>query len=422
MQSDDLTDSKRNFFGLSLSDKLCHRIAVASFFFLLGCGFSCWGSRLSDVKAALGLNDAEFGMVLFSIPVGSFTGMALSAYLVAKMGSKNMLTLAAILYPLSLLSLSLAHKTWILCLGLFIFGICGNLCNISVNTQAVCVEKQYRRSIMATFHGVWSLAGFLGGLASIPIVNLLHATVFEHFLMLYIFSLFVLISMRRYLVEKDPPKPRQSEVITGRKPHRFRLDRYIVILGFIAFCCMATEGTMFDWSVIYFKDVLHAPLELERYGFISFMCCMALGRFVADKFATRFGAENVIKVSGILIASGLSLAVAFPKISTSSIGFALVGFGVSSIVPLCYSLAGKCRTMATGAALTGVSSIGFFGFLMGPPLIGYISEHSNLRWSFTLILFVGFSATFLSPVLKRLNKSDTSELEALESEARGGEN
>ncbi|MBS1485338.1 MAG: MFS transporter, partial [Opitutales bacterium] len=137
----------------------------------------------------------------------------------------------------------------------------------------------------------------------------------------------------------------------------------------------------------------------------------------ADRFATKFGAENVIKVSGILIASGLSLAVVFPKISTSSVGFALVGFGVSSIVPLCYSLAGKCRTMATGAALTGVSSIGFFGFLMGPPLIGYISEHSSLRWSFTLILFVGFSATFLSPILKRLNKTDSSELDAVAGES-----
>lgn len=407
MDSTDSSDKKCSFFGMQLSERLCHRIAVASFFFLLGTGFSCWGSRLPDVKSALHLNDAEFGTVLFSIPVGSFTGMTFSALLISKIGSKNMLTLAAILYPLSLVSLSLVTKTWLLCFALFIFGICGNLCNISVNTQAVCVEKQYRRAIMATFHGVWSLAGFLGGLASIPIINQLGASVFEHFLMMYVFSVFILVSMRRYLVEKDPPKPKQSEVITGHKRHKgLHLDKYIVILGFIAFCCMATEGTMFDWSVIYFQDILHTSKAFERYGFISFMCCMATGRFLADKLATKIGAENVIKISGILIASGLSLAVVFPTFTTSVIGFALVGFGVSSIVPLCYSLAGKCRTMATGAALTGVSSIGFFGFLMGPPMIGYISEHSNLRWSFTLILFVGFSASLLAPILKKLNKSE----------------
>lgn len=396
---------RQNFWGAKISKKLSNRIAASAFFFLFGIGFSCWATRIADIKNTLGLSDAELGGLLFTIPVGQFCAIPFSGYLVSKFGSRNILTFSILYYPLALMSLGLASEVWQLRIGLFFFGIACNLCNISINTQAVGVEKIYKRSIMATFHGVWSLAGFLGGLASTQIVKW-GATPFQHFSMMGILAVLTLFFMRPHLLPSDakslesgaPKSDSEKEPVLQK--FKFIFDKYIVILGFIAFGSMSCEGTMFDWSVIYFQDVVKADASHIRYGFICFMSMMASGRFMADKFVMKFGAIRVVQASGILIASGLFIAVLVPSVIVSALGFALVGLGVSSIVPLCYSLAGKSKNLPTGIALTGVSSIGFLGFLMGPPLIGYVSEAFGLRSAFALILLVGLSVAFLAPRLK----------------------
>ncbi|MFR5871626.1 MAG: hypothetical protein ACLUEV_08545 [Alistipes sp.] len=140
-----------------------------------------------------------------------------------------------------------------------------------------------------------------------------------------------------------------------------RPDRYILLLGLIAFGSMACEGTMFDWSGVYFETVIRPPKELIRLGYIAFMCTMACGRFTADRLVTRFGAIRVIRASGIVIATGLLLSVLFPAPNRHA-GILLVGFRTSSVVPLCYNLAGRSKTMLPGVALATVSTIGFSGF------------------------------------------------------------
>ncbi|MBR6389108.1 MAG: MFS transporter [Opitutales bacterium] len=383
------------------------RIAAAAFFFLFGIGFSCWATRIADIKNALSLSDAQLGSLLFTIPVGQFCAIPFSGFLVNKFGSRNILTFAILYYPLALMSLGLAEAVWQLRIGLFFFGIACNLCNIAINTQAVAVERIYRRSIMATFHGIWSLAGFLGGLASMQIVKW-GASPFQHFCLMGVMALITLVLMRPHLLKNDAPKPEKSaENPAEKKPFyskfSFLFDGYIATLGVIAFCSMSCEGTMFDWSVIYFQDVVKADASRIRLGFICYMSMMATGRFLADRFVVKFGAIRVVQASGVLIAAGLFVAVFKPSICASSIGFALVGLGVSSLVPLCYSLAGKSKRLASGIALTGVSSIGFLGFLMGPPMIGYIADAFGLRVSFTIILFIGFTAAILAPRLKGKN-------------------
>ena len=174
-----------------------------------------------------------------------------------------------------------------------------------------------------------------------------------------------------------------------------------LLLGLIAFGSMACEGTMFDWSGVYFETVIRPPKELIRLGYIAFMCTMACGRFTADRLVTRFGAIRVIRASGIVIATGLLLSVLFPHLTTATLGFLLVGFGTSSVVPLCYSLAGRSKTMLPGVALATVSTIGFFGFLLGPPVIGFIAHALNLRWSFALIALIGLTTTVAAPMLRQ---------------------
>ncbi|MEK7198890.1 MAG: MFS transporter, partial [Bacteroidota bacterium] len=142
--------------------KRAHRWAVAAFFFLAGLSFASWASRIPDIKAALHMSDAVLGGVLFALPAGSILSLLLSGWLITKHGSKKTITVAAICYPIILIFIGNASTIWQLVPFVFLYGLLGNICNISMNTQAVGVENLYGRSIMASFHGIWSLAGFTG--------------------------------------------------------------------------------------------------------------------------------------------------------------------------------------------------------------------------------------------------------------------
>lgn len=367
-----------------------YRVGVSVFFFLQGLTFSTWASRIPDIKNLLRLTDAGLGGVLFALPVGQLTAMGLSGYLVSRFGSKRTLTIAALTYPAGLVLLGTVTTVFQLAMGLFFFGICGNLSNISVNTQGVGVERLYRRSIMASFHGLWSLAGFLGGLiSSVMVADRIPP--FTHFCIIYVIAFVLMILARPYILPRDAS---QGQVRKGKlfvKP-----DNYIIKLGLIAFASMICEGTMFDWSSIYFEKVVEAPVELTRMGYVAFMSTMAGGRFAADWLVTRFGIKRILQTSGITIVSGMSLAVAFPTIIFATVGFLMIGIGVSSVVPLAYSLAGKSKTMLPGLALAAVSSIGFLGFLIGPPIIGFIAQMLSLRWSLILVALLGLGTTLLA--------------------------
>jgi len=153
---------------------------------------------------------------------------------------------------------------------------------------------------------------------------------------------------------------------------------------------------MADWSGVYFKKVVETAAAYTTLGYVAFTGTMATGRFLGDWLVTKFGVKKVLQWSGTLIAAGLLLAVLFPNIITATAGFLFVGFGVSSVVPIAYGLAGRSNTMSPGMALSAVSTIGFLGFLIGPPMIGFIAEASSLRFSFALIALLGLGTTILA--------------------------
>lgn len=371
--------------------KKAHRLAVAAFFFVVGLCFASWASRIPDIKLKLHLSDAGLGGVLFALPVGSMLSMPFSGWLVSKYGSRKMVTIAAICYPCCLVLIGLTEAVWQLVPVVFLFGFLGNLCNISINTQAIGVESLYGRSIMASFHGTWSLAGFTGAAIGTLMVSLGIQPVY-HFALICTGLIVMVISARKFALAKDAAHPNQSFFA---KP-----DGMLLKLGLIAFSCMVCEGTMFDWSGVYFQKVVVAPKTLTILGYAAFMSTMAGGRFIGDKLANHFGKQKILQTSGLVIASGLLLAVVFPYLITATAGFLLVGLGVSSVVPLVYSAAGKSKTLSPGVALTAVSTIGFLGFLLGPPLIGFIAQAFSLRWSFTVIAILGLGTTVLSSLIK----------------------
>ena len=380
-------------FSQSFSTQRYYRFAVSSFFFFMGFAFSSWASRIPDIKNMLHLSEAGLGGVLFALPIGQLCSMMLSGYLVGRFGSKNTLTISALLYLIALMGLGLVSQVWQLTIGLFFFGMSGNLCGISINTQGVGVERLYRRSIMASFHGLWSLAGFTGGLLStLMVAN--NIAPFSHFCIVAGISFLLIITMRNWVLPRDARRDKKKDGPFFVKP-----DKYIITLGMVVFGSMICEGAMFDWSGVYFEKVIHPPKELVRMGYIAFMFTMTGGRFMADWLVTRFGITRILRFSGITITTGLLVSVIFPYLITATLGFLLVGIGTSSVVPLCYSLAGKSKTMHPSLAIATTSSIGFLGFLIGPPIIGFIAQASSLRWSFALISFLGLlTATMASKI------------------------
>jgi len=378
---------------------LTYRLAGISLFFIQGIVFSTWACRIADVKTKLHLTDADVGSVLFALPMGQLLAMGISGYLVTRFTSRTVIRCFSIFYPAFLLLLASAESLRTLFFSLMLFGMAANLNNISINTQAVDVERIYGRAVLGTFHGVWSLAGFVGGIVSAMLVGF-HVGIWAHFTGIVIFAAIAFAITQKFLAPHDFPR----EVLpsdVGKKPRSvWKPTPFILALGVLALGSMSCEGTMFDWSVIYFRDVLKTDPEVSRAGFVSFMCAMASGRFLSDYVTMKIGSLRLLQISGVVVFFGLMTSVIFPIPSVATIGFLLVGFGVSSVVPTCYRLAGLSRRISSGMAIATVATIGFFGFLAGPPFIGYIADLSSLRVSFACMAFMGLVVTFMAPILR----------------------
>ncbi len=373
-----------------------YRIAISCFFFIQGLTFASWASRIPDIKNSLQLSDAELGAILLSLPIGQFFALALSGYLVTRYGSRIVLITTSVLYPATLLLIGLASVPLALIVALLLTGFFGNIYNIAVNTQAVGIEALYGRSIMASFHGLWSLAGFTGGLIGTFMIAQ-ELSPFQHYWIINGITLLLTLVFVGSTLPRDA-KTDQSKPKLFVKP-----DRVILILGILAFSCMICEGTMFDWTGVYFDKIVKTPKELTQLGFVAFMSTMAGGRLIADFLITRLGARRMILISGCMIFTGISILVAFPYVIPSIAGLLIAGFGVSSVVPLAYGLAGQSRTMPAGQALAAVSSLGFLGFLIAPPMIGFISQGYSLRLAFGLIALMGLAVAFLSGKVRQRN-------------------
>jgi MFS family permease len=384
------------FASLPIRAPRAYRIAISVFFFIQGLTFASWASRIPDIKNTLNLTDAALGGILLSLPIGQFFALGVSGYVVTRFGSRMILIVSSLFYPASLLLIGISTTPLILIFALLTFGFFSNVYNIAVNTQAVGIESLYGRSIMASFHGLWSLAGFIGGLIGALMISQ-SLTPFQHYGIVNILTIILILSSWRYMLPRDA-KAEESKNSFFVKP-----DRAIFMLGILAFACMLCEGAMFDWSGVYFDKVVNTSDSLTQLGFIAFMSTMAGGRFIADYLITRFGAKNMIRMSGIMIFIGTTLIISLPQLIPATIGLLIIGFGVSSVVPLAYGLAGQSKTMPAGQALAAVSSLGFLGFLIAPPFIGFISEGYSLRVAFILIALLGLIITLLA---KRVSKQD----------------
>jgi len=372
-------------------------VAVSAFFFLPGLCFASWASRIPDISAKLGMSSGQLGQLLLAIPLGSMLSLPLAGWLTANWGSRRTVLLASVLYACFLPLLGWAGSFWTLAPALALFGFAGNMLNIAVNTQAIGVQQFYGKPVMGSFHGLWSLAGFLGGALGTLLIGL-HFPPLQHFLLVLGMCLAIAGAAHGYTLRQDVGKTDEAGPgFSLRHP-----DPYLLRIGLIAFCGMMSEGAMFDWAGVYFQKVVRPDAALVTAGYVACMSTMALGRFLSDYFTHRFGTMRMLQLSSALIVSGLGLAVGFPSLVPAVAGFLLIGFGIASVVPLSYSSAGRATSVSPGVALALVSTIGFLGFLLGPPLIGFLAQIFSLRTAFGLVALVamgiGILASLPNPV------------------------
>jgi MFS family permease len=363
------------------------RIAAAIFFFISGFGYSTWASRIPTIKHELHLNDAQLGIVLFALPVGLMIMMPVTSWLLTRYSSRAIMFFGSTFLCFVLILIGFANNMWQLIIALFFFGSARNLMTLSINTQGVAVQAVYKKSIMTTFHGIWSLAGFAGAAVGLGMVYLNILPVWHFTLVSALLAFFTFYFIRDTL--HQPP------VQQSRKPVFSLPDKYLLKFSLICFACMACENTMYDWGALYFQKEVHADKTTATAAFVIYLIAMTSARFLGDRVVTRIGNKTVLKFSGLFIFFGLSLAVILPYPVTAILGFILIGIGVSCVVPMIFSLAGKSKNMSSSSALASISTVGYLGFLFVPPFVGFIAQSTNLRWSFGIIAIFGAVIVYL---------------------------
>ncbi|GAB2490022.1 MFS transporter [Algoriphagus taiwanensis] len=384
---------------------LKRRIALGSMFFFIGLCFASWAARIPDIQAKFQLSEGQLGTILLCLPMGSMIGLPIAGWSVHRYGSRIVILIGSFIYALTLPLIGLAPTIWVIVPVLILFGMLGNIMNISLNTQALGLEDQMGKSILASFHGLWSLAGFTGAGIGAAMIFLKFSPA-AHYAVVTLISVVIVLFAQKFVLNDKTDSEDGSGLVLKRP------DDLLLRIGLIAFLGMMTEGCMFDWSGVYFKKIVLAQPEWVALGYVCFMGAMASGRFLTDKATARFGRVPVLRLSGLMIFVGLLLSVAFPMLWVAAVGFLLVGFGVASIIPVSYGIAGRSKLYPPSVALALVSTISFFGFLLGPPLIGFVADLFNLKFSFALIAVNGLGIVLLSSIRKQVFFTDQKPAEA----------
>ncbi|WP_158545412.1 MFS transporter [Bremerella cremea] len=387
------------------------RFAAKTFFLLDGFIFASWVTRIPTIQEQLELDNATLGIALFMLSIGGLIAMPLVGWLVSHLGSRWGVLMSTLMFAVSLPLLALPSEVILLSLALLLFGAGFGAMDVAINTQAVSVERHYRRKIMSSFHAAFSLGGILGallgGLAAAQSISPL-----THFLLVSALAVTLTLILAHFLASDIVEEPTLS--FTDGHGHKNRC----VVLGLAAFCAMLVEGAMADWSAVFLRQVSHAPAFYAAMGFAAFSTMMTIGRLVGDHVTTAIGTTKTVGLGGFLTVVGIALAVLLPHTAIAIIGFSFVGTGISALVPTIFSAAAKLSGIKPAVAIATVSTVGYCGFLVGPPLIGIASEVVTLRWALLIVLFAGLAIIGLARKVetsKRTNQHCQQDLAAASS-------
>ncbi len=388
------------------------RYAVLALFIAQGLCFASWASRLPDIKKDFNVESyLHYGLLMFLLPIGKFVAIPLVGSLLPRIGSKKTVLISIIGYAISLFLVSIIPGITGLGISIFLFGIFWNMTDIALNTQAIEVERIFGRPIIATFHASWSLSACIGALIGYAMINLKIGT-YYHFLMMSVIAIIIILFNYKYLQEKPKTVEIKEEKTSDKNAKKFHLPETLLIqLGLVWLLALVVENTMFEWSDVYFQSVIKAPESLQ-VGFLVFMVMMFIGRLLTNYAYTIWKKKTVLQIAGVLIFVGFitsSLFIGYSdtliiKVIINSIGFMLIGLGISCVVPTLYSIVGDKATTPVGIALTIMSSISFVGPLIAPLLVGAVSEKYGLESAYLIIGLFGACIIAIVSVSKTLKR------------------
>ena len=370
------------------------RIALSVYFFFCGLCFATWASRIPTIKAFFQLNDAQLGSILLIMPVSALIGTVTSGWLVSRFDSRKPLLVSFLFFSCALIAIAFVKTTFLLIIVLAVFSFCMRVLNVAMNAQSIELQKKFNKKIIGTFHGVWSFGGVVAVLFSTLMVKM-GLTLQTHFFIIAVLTLIATTVAYKFSLTGDK-SPTGNKLILG-KP-----DLFIFYLGLLIFFAAICEGGMFDWSGIYFKEVVKE--EVFTLGYLLFLVAMATSRFFLDRVLDIVGMPVMFIFSGLLISIGILIAMLFPYFWTALLGFCMVGIGVSSIFPMTYILAGKSKKYSPGMAISIVGTYSIVGMFIGPPLIGYLSHAFGLKNAFFIIVFCGLMFIPISQIFFKKQK------------------
>ncbi len=367
------------------------RRAVFGIFVLNGFTSANWIARIPAIQDHIGLGEGALGLALLGTAAGSLVAMPIAGWGVGKVGSKllTILTLGGLAATLPLMAV--ANSGWTLFLVLTIFGAAFGSCDVTMNSQAVEVEHGYGRPILVSFHAGFSFGGLGGALAG-GLAATLDIDPLPHFIVIGILGLVALAFLAPPLLPFVPHPKAVTDAPKERLPlMRFiqRLPTRLLILGVVAFCCLIGEGAMADWTAVYLDDWLHTSAGLAAGGYAAFSLTMAVGRLAGDRLTAAWGPVAILRRGGALVAIGLGIALILDAPWAAMIGCACVGAGLAATFPVVLSAAGKTPGLGVGPALAVATTCGYFGFLVGPPLIGLTAEVVGLPTALGIVAVMG---------------------------------
>lgn len=357
---------------------------TAGMFLVNGATYGVWVTQIPIIKERLGLDATIMGLMILLLGIGAVGAMLMSGYLIRRLGSAVLTRLGAAVFVTMLPLVALAPNLPLLAAALLVFGAAGGSMDVAMNAHGAEVECRLSRTYMSSFHGMWSVGGLvgagLGGLllavASAPIQAIAAVA---------ILAAVALASQRYLLARVEAP---EDHVHASLRP-----DLVAVTLGGMTALAFAIEGAVLDWSSIYMRSELGSPAEIAGLGFAAFSATMAAGRFIGDRLRTRWGASAIIRGGTALAVVGLLAGPATGSTVGAVAGFALVGIGLSNIVPVLISAAGASRNGA--AAIATVTTLGYGGLLIAPPFLGFVADATSFAVVFavaavlSLVVFLG---------------------------------
>ncbi len=378
------------------------RVAVSTLFFVNGFTYTNAVPWLPVIKNSLGLTNAELGLAIAAMPFGAILTGMLAGPLIHWFGSGRTAVGTSLVSLGALPFIALAQNWWMLAAALFVLGAADAWTDSAQNSHGLRVQRRYRRSIINTFHAVWSLAAVSGGLLGAAMAGT-GVPILWHLGGVAVVLVAVNLAVSRMML----PGPENSEREEGTNGHDGGRSRIpgkslllLLMLGGLLMAAGGIEDSSASWGAVYMTTELGAPLFLAAMPFVACQAMMTVGRLLGDRVTDRFGAVAVGHACGLLAAGGLAFALLLPHPVTTIIGFGVMGLGVSTLFPLTLAAAGNVPGVRTGDGVTVVGWLGRAGFLAFPPLVGFLADSLTLGSALWVIAGAGVAAFLLASALR----------------------